>query len=315
MLIDPRHTRRQFLQMSLASALAATAQAQIETTNGVSFGFTLYGMRKIPLFESLKVCHEIGYDSVELVCMADWPCDPETQSKTARKELLQRLNDNQLAVASLMENLSPLVDDKTHALNLDRLRRACEFGHDVSPKVTPVLETVLGGKPAEWEQVRTRMAERLQDWAQVAESDKTVIALKPHVGGALHTPDGAMWLKEQLKTPWLKLAYDFSHFELQSLSLPESLEKMLPETAFIHVKDSQGTASKFQFLLPGDGRTNYREYFRLLKTLKYSGPIVIEVSGQVHSRADYDPVAAAKRCYANLAPVLTESGLWKPQDT
>jgi sugar phosphate isomerase/epimerase len=196
-------------------------------------------------------------------------------------------------------------------LNLDRLRRACEFGHDVSPKVTPVLETVLGGKPAEWEQVKSKMVERLQDWAKVAEAAKTVMALKPHVGGALHTPDGAKWLKDQLKSPWLKLAYDFSHFELQLLSLPDSLDKMLPETAFIHVKDSEGTASKFQFLLPGDGRTNYQEYFRLLKARGYAGPIVIEVSGQVHARVDYDAIAAAKHCYANLAPILTESGLWK----
>lgn len=309
-------TRRQFIEKSAIGGLICMElqhlHAAPEKKRPLTFGFTLYGMRKLPLPEALKVCGEIGYDSVELACMVDWPCDPETLSKAARIELSKWLVNNHLTVASLMENLSPLADVKIHEMNLERLKRACELAHDVSPDAPPVIETVLGGKPAEWDQVRNKMARRLQDWAQVAEAGKAVVALKPHVGGALHTPDGAKWLKEQLQTPWLKLAYDYSHFELQALPLKESLDAMLPETVFIHVKDSQGDAAKFQFLLPGDGRTNYREYFAMLKARGYSGPLVIEVSGQLHTRPDYDAVNAAKRCYANLAPILEETGLWKP---
>ncbi|MDB5388020.1 MAG: Xylose isomerase domain protein barrel [Planctomycetaceae bacterium] len=310
-------TRRHFLQQVAASGLVCwnlpRLSAETEIKAVVTFGFTLYGMRKLPLADAFKVCGDIGYDSVELVCMADWPCAPESLSKPARTELTQQLIDNHLSVSSLMENLSPLAEEKIHVLNLERLRRTCELGHDLSPRSTPVIETVLGGKPAEWDQVRKRMADRLQDWAKIAEAGKTIIALKPHVGGALHTPEGAKWLKDQLPSPWLKLAYDFSHFELQAIPMEESLKQMLAETAFVHLKDSQGTASKFQFLLPGDGCTDYREYFRLLKKLGYHGPLVIEVSGQLHSRPDYDAAIAAKRCFANLAPLLAESGLWKPR--
>lgn len=312
-----RVTRRQFVQHAAASGFACWGMSRLSAEPvrpaAVTFGFTLYGMKKLPLNEALKVCAEIGYDCLELVCMAGWHCAPESFSKSERVELSRRLADSQLSVASLMENVSPLAETKDRTAVLERLQRACELAHDLSPNLPPVIETVLGGKPAEWDQVRQKMVENLQEWAKVAEAGKTIIALKPHVGGALHTPEGARWLKAQLPSPWLKLAYDFSHFELRALSLQKSLETMLPETAFIHVKDSQGDASKFQFLLPGDGHIDYRDYFRQLKSRRYMGPVVVEVSGQLHTRPDYDGVAAAKRCYANLSPLLIETGLWKPR--
>ena len=307
-------SRRGFLQTGL---LAAASPAWLSDVGNaadpqrVSFGFTLYGMRKLPVKEALRVCSEIGYDCVELACMTDWPCAPESLSAMARREIRSQLVEGRLALASLMENLSPLADDTTHAMNLERLKRACELGHELSPQSTPVIETVLGGQPALWEQVRDKLVARLSDWAMIAESEKTIIALKPHVSGALHTPEGAVWLMEQLKSPWLRLAYDYSHYELRSIPLKPSLESLLPKTSFIHVKDTAGNATKFQFLLPGDGRTNYSDLFQHLKAAGYVGPVVVEVSGQIHTKEDYDPVTAARHSFANLAPILEKSGIWQ----
>lgn len=310
-------SRRNFLQHGI---LATAALASLANTGhaaeptGANFGFSLYGMRKLPVKEALRVCSEIGYDSVEIVCMPDWPCAPESLSATARQELRDQLSNSKLTLASLMENVSPLAEDQAHAAILERLKRACGLGHDLLPGATPIIETVLGGQPALWEQVRDKMAARLQDWLKIAEAEKTIIALKPHVGGALHTPEGAIWLMDQLKrSPWMRLAYDYSHYELRNIPMKASLESLLPQTAFIHVKDTAGTADKFQFLLPGDGRTNYVDYFQSLKSAGYKGSILVEVSGQIHSRADYDPVQAARRSYTNLAPLLKQTGLRLPR--
>ncbi|HSH94002.1 MAG TPA: hypothetical protein VK968_07640, partial [Roseimicrobium sp.] len=58
---------------------------------------------------------------------------------------------------------------------------------------------------------------------------------------------------------------------------------------------------KVQFLLPGEGTTDYGQYFTLLKKLNYTGPVVVEVSGMVFNKAGYDPVGAALKSFAALS--------------
>lgn len=275
----------------------------------VSLGFSLYGMKGVKVPDALKTCADLGYDGVELVMMPDWPTEPKRLSGEERQELRKRLTDANLAVLGLMENLGEPADEAVHRGNLDRLKAAAELGHALQPKAVPVIETVLGGKPAQWDNVKDRLAERLRDWAEVGASTKTVIAIKAHVANAVHTPEGARSLVKQVNSPWLKLAYDYSHFALHKLPLAGTIKESAPETVFIHVKDSRGTPEKFEFLLPGDGDVDYEEYFKLLQAAGYRGPVVVEVSAQLSNRAGYDPVVAARRSYEKLAPALKKAGL------
>ena len=96
------------------------------------------------------------------------------------------------------------------------------------------------------------MVERLRDWAKVAEQEEFTLAIKAHVGGALHTPEGADWLFRQINSPWIKLAYDYSHYQAQGMEMKPSLELLLPNSVFIHIKDNQGKNGQVQFALPGE---------------------------------------------------------------
>jgi len=311
-------SRRTFLQSAASGTLAigslsyqsVTALAESPSAKAnINFGFSLYGMRSLKTSTALKTCAEIGYDSVELVCTKGWPCDPENLSAKARQDLRRQLQDLDLKLPGLMENLHVVVDDKQHRNNLDRLQAASELGHALSPKQPPVIETILGGKPNQWEEIKTKMIRGLQDWAKVAEKAKTIIAVKAHVSGALHTPTDARWLAGEVGSPWIKLAYDYSHFQLREFDLKKSLEAMIDQSVFIHVKDKTGKAVKFRFLLPGDGDIDYVTYFKLLKKHGYRGGVVVEVSGQIHGKPGYDPLEAAKRSYNNLSPAFRETGL------
>lgn len=302
-------TRRRFLIASATLPFVARAMTASSTraadqpprSRRIPIGFSLYGMKSMTVRDALRECQAVGYDCVELPVMADWPADSRALSPAARQDIRAALSDTSLRLGALMENLNLLAEPAAHAANLDRLKRAVDLARELVPDSPPVIETILGGRPADWPQVRQAMADRLQTWAETIGSSKVVLAIKPHVGGAMHRPEHAVWLLDQVNVPHVRAAYDFSHYQLQGIGLAESLETLLPRSVFIHVKDGRGDAKKFQFMLPGEGAIDYVDYFRRLSAGNYAGDVVVEVSGQIHSRPDYDPRAAARRSFAALA--------------
>ncbi|HEV7403752.1 MAG TPA: sugar phosphate isomerase/epimerase [Chthoniobacteraceae bacterium] len=295
--------RRRFLQLCAAvSALCATKTRAAEPE--LELGFSLYGMKSLSLADALRTCAEIGYKNVELPLNPGFPTELAALTDDKRRELRDLLAKNHLRVSALMLNLSLAATDAQHADNVARIVAAGKLAHELDAEKPPLIETVLGGKPAEWEALKEKMAERLRGWAQAAEEAKTTVALKAHVGSAVNSPERLLWLLEQVKSPAIVVGYDYSHFELAGLKLDETLRSLLPQTRFIHVKDTTGDSAKFQFLLPGQGRTDYGAYFALLREHGYRGPIVVEVSAQVFNKPGYDPVQAARESYAALAPKL-----------
>jgi len=299
-------TRRHFLHTAIGFATLPHL-ARAASPEGVSLGFSLYGMKTLSLSEALKTCAEIGYANVELSLNAGYPSEPKVFTAEARKTAAQQLIALKLDLPCLMVNLSLTSDDKTHAQALQNIQDAAQLARDLNATHPPIIETVLGGKPATWEQQKSGMAERLQSWAETADKAQTTIAIKAHVGSAVNSPERLLWLLEQVKSPAIQAAYDYSHFELQDIDMEESMKLLLPRTKFIHVKDSVGEPGKFQFLLPGEGRTDYVKYFTALKKHGYHGPVVVEVSGQIFNKPGYEPIAAAKQCYMVLAGALSKA--------
>jgi len=306
-------SRRDFLQATAVSTgLAALGQTAFAAPPArIGFGFSLYGMRSLKVAEALTACADIGYSGVELACLKDWPCDAAALTKADRVAIRSQLNDLALDLPCLMENLGLVVPAAQHQTNLERLKAACELAHGLAPDEPPLIETVLGGKPAEWEQLRDKMVVALKDWERVALAHKTVIAIKAHISGALHTPRDAQWLVRQINSPWIRLVFDYSHFQRQQLNLADSLSAMIGETVFVHIKDNITTTDgKTEFALPGDARDiDYAEYLTLLKAGGYRGSVVVEVSAQVFNKPGYDPLAAAKRSYTNIHPAFIKAGL------
>jgi inosose dehydratase len=307
-------SRRGFLGRTAAAAsVAALGQplfAQEKPRAGFGLGFSLYGMKSLQLEEALKTCAAIGYDNVELCLLEGYPTEPKLLPPAARAPLRETLAALQLRVSGLMENFTLLADDAKHAQQLERIKAATELAHDLAAGSPPPLETVLGGKPAEWDQVKDKMAAQLRAWAETAAAAKIVIAIKAHVMSAVQNPERVLWLMRAADSPAIRLAYDFSHFQLQNLALDETLAAMIPHTSFIHVKDGRMTADgKVEFLLPGEGTTDYAAYFKKLHALGYRGDVVVEVSGMIFKQPSYHPEGAARKSYAALAAGIEKAGL------
>lgn len=310
--MDP--ARRRFLMASGAAALALATTPVAKADDAprtIGLGFSLYGMRTLSVADGLKTCAEIGYDCVELPVMADWPGDSAKLSAEARREIRDQLAERGLRLSALMENLPALGDDRQRAATGDRLKRAAELAHEVAPEKggAPLVETILGGKAGEFDSVKDRLVERLREWAAIVERARVKLAIKAHVGNATQRPEQLIWLLQQVASPWLVAAYDYSHFQLQELKLAETMNALLPKSAFIHVKDTEHASGKRGFLLPGEGSIDYAEYFNLLAKSDYRGDVVVEVSGQISTRPGYDPVAAARKCYNHLAPAMERAGI------
>lgn len=297
--------RRTFLQ-SLAAATAAPAFAQ--SSAKPSLGFSLYGMKSLSLDEALKTCAEVGFSHVELALNPGYVTEPKVFTTEARKAAVAKLAELKLGLPCLMVNMSLTADDKAHANALQLIPDAGALAHELNPANPPILETVLGGKPSTWEEQKAGMAEKLHAWAAAAEKAKTVIAVKAHVGSAVNSPERLLWLLDQVKSPAIQVAYDYSHFQLMGFDMEETMKLLLPRAKFIHVKDSVGTMPKFQFALPGEGSIDYVKYFSLLKQHGYTGPVCVEVSGQVFNKPGYDPIAAAKKSFAALNGALSKVG-------
>lgn len=306
-------SRRAFLHQASAAlglaALGAPLHAQEKAAATFGLGYTLYGMKSLTLDDALKTCAQIGYDSVELCLLDGYPTTPAQFGAAERAQLRATLAALKLKVSGLMENINPLSDDAQQAKILERIKAAGQLAHAISPAAIPPLETVLGGKPAEWDQVKDRMVERLQAWGKAAEEAKITIAIKAHIMNAVQTPERLLWLWKAVNHPAIQLAYDYSHFQVQKLGLEETMDAILPHTRFIHVKDVSGTSEKVAFLLPGEGTIDYGAYFKKLQRFGYKGDVVVEVSAMLFKKPDYEPKVAAQKSYAGLTAGLAAAGL------
>lgn len=301
-------SRRTMLQ-SLAAAAGHTAAS---AGRRIGFATGTYGMKMLSTQEALSAIAAIGYDGVELCLIAGWPTDPAKLSLPDRRALRSLLGDTGLAVPALLESLTITGVAAKRTANLERLKFALDLGNALVPGNPPVIDTVLGGKSADWERLKGPMVSELHAWSRVAEDAKTTVCFKPHAGDAVNTPERAIWLLKAVGSPRIRIIYDYSHFHLEGFTLASSLEQLLPYTPFIAVKDSAGTAVQPEYLLPGDGTTNYLEYFRLLKELRYGGFIGVEVSAMIFKKPGYQPLEAARHCYERLAPVFVLAGLERP---
>lgn len=308
-------SRRQFMKFAAGGMLSIAGlptlvRAKPPAGEGMTLGFGLYGMKGVPVEKAIRLLADIGFDSVQLCLIPGRECAPSRLSAKRRREIRRMLNESGLALPNLQEHVPLGGDDKTQQAVLKRLRQAAELAHELVPNRPPIVETTTGGKGKKWEVEKNRFRDNLGRWADLAKSTQTVIGIKPHRTFACSRPEEAIWLVEQSGSPWIKLVYDYSHFDSRDIPLQKSLAMMLPYTEQIVVKDTEVHNGKVKFALPGtSGRIDYVALLRQAFAGGYRGDVCCEVSSAVHGVPGYDPEAAAKTCYKNMALAFREAGI------
>ena len=306
-------TRRRWLATApvVSSALVASVSAQerstVESRTECTLGFGTYGMKSLTTEKAIETIEKIGFDALEITVREGWDADSAAISRTRRSSLRKRISDSKLRLTSLMEHVFPLAKHQVKAV--ERLKLAARLAHDLAPEDPPLIQTVLGS--GDFEKSKMALVDGLAEWLKIAEDTKTLIAIKPHRGGIVSKPSQAIWLLEQLGKPqWMRMVYDYSHYAFRDLPLQETVATALPFTSHIAVKDAVREGDRVIFKLPGEaGTIDFAALIRQFHAGGYRGDFNCEVSGMVWNQKGYDPMDAAKKCYAAMSKAFQDAGV------
>ena len=133
--------------------------------------------------------------------------------------------------------------------------------------------------------------------------------MEPHVGAVIDTPEKILQLLELVDSPYLKVNFDISHFDIRGLTIQDTVAALAPHTAHTHVKDQRGRVPNYEFLIPGEGDFDYLSYLKAMQAHGYDGFITVEVSVMVQCRPGYNPFVAATLSYETLSRAFIEAGI------
>ena len=276
----------------------------------MKIGYSTWGMPTIPIDTALEHLAALGFDGVELTVIPGFSTELDTLDSAERKRIRQLLDRHGLdlpAVAAHQPMLS--TEDDVHAENWRRLAASAGLCVDLAgTDGVPVLNTTLGSNPNEWNSQQNLILERVGALVDYCTSREVVLAIEPHVGDGLNSPERSLWLLEEINSAYLKLNFDISHFEVQGMSTAQVVQLLAPHSAHTHVKDQRGLVPDYEFLIPGEGPFDFVEYLKLMQKAGYDDYITAEVSMQVQGRPDYDPLGAAEFGVSYLEQRLPESG-------
>jgi|ETNmetMinimDraft_26_1059896.scaffolds.fasta_scaffold18763_2 sugar phosphate isomerase/epimerase len=275
------------------------------------FGYGTYGMPDLAPAEALPRLKEMGYEGIELNVGANYPTAPEKLSGRNRKELRSLFADLDLHLTGLMLMSQPLVEDPgEYERQLENLRACAQLAAELAAGETaPTLVTTVGGNPDQWDDGREFLVQRMKEYGQVAAEFGTQIAVEPHWGSILNSPDQTVWLMERIDSPAVGVNFDISHFEVAGFPLVESTASQAPYTIHTHVKDGRLEDGKCRYLLAGEGDTDYVTYFETLAATGWFGYITVEITAMIFRQKDYDPWSAAEFSLKTLQKALSEARL------
>ncbi len=277
----------------------------------MKIGYSTWGMPTVPIDTAVSHIAKLGYDGLELTIIPRFTTELSTLDAAERKRIAALLKEHNLALPAIAAHSSLLeTDPDRHAQNMWRLKGGVDLAVELAQgDELPAVNTTPGGKPEEWDMQKDFLAERVGELADYGASRGVTIAMEPHVGAIIDTPAKVLELLEIVNSPYLKVNFDISHFDIVGMTTEETVAALAPVSIHTHVKDQRGTAPNHEFLIPGEGPFDYVHYLKEMQAHGYDGFITAEVSFMVQGREDYDPLAAATLSYETLSRAFTEAGI------
>jgi len=277
----------------------------------MKIGYCTWGMPTVPVDIILPFLAGLGYAGVELTVIPGYTTELSTLDAAERRRIARMLKDNHLELPAIASQTSmverdPDVASRHWARLTGAVDLAVDWALDGAP---PSIDTTVGGTSAQWDELKPLLIERMGELVRYGEQRGVVIAAEPHVGSMLDTPARVLELLRTIDSPYLKLNFDISHFNVMGIPIAESVAALAPHTVHTHVKDERGVVPNYEFLIPGEGEFDYVAYLHAMREHGYDDYITAEVSIMVQRRPGYDPLAAAEQTYRTLARAFDQAGM------
>jgi inosose dehydratase len=277
----------------------------------MKLGYSTWGMPTVPIETAIRHIARLGFAGIELTVIPGYSSELSRLDGAARQQISRLLQETGLTLSAISANtnLSELHLTQ-YAQNLAFLKGAIDLAVDLAQGgCRPVINTTPGGRPEQWPDHKGLLAERATELAGYAASRGVTISMEPHIGAIIERPEQMIELLNLVASPYLKVNFDISHFDILGLTIEETVAALAAYTVHTHVKDQRGRYPDYEFLIPGEGDFDYVTYLKTMAAHGYDGFITAEVSKMVQRRADYDPLAAAELSYRTLSAAFREAGI------
>jgi sugar phosphate isomerase/epimerase len=311
----------------------------------VRIGFNTWSIARVPYQDFIPRLADIGYRAIAISVVPGYTiggeyvpnaADQERLSGDDRRRIKRAFEERDLALPSLIGNQSLVHDDpEQNEAALTRLRGSIDLCVELAPTGAPTatLNTGTAGRSGELESKWAQVLDRLGALTGYAKERGVVICIEPHVGGAVDTLERAESLVRAINSPFCRLDFDVSHFEVQGVPSTESVPRLAPLAGAAEIKDQlvrprdaadvkwvagngsgestapDGQPLRFQFLLGGEGDFDLAGYLKLMQAHGFSEPISFEASVQCQARPGYDGLAEAERTYRWMAAGWQAAGI------
>jgi inosose dehydratase len=277
----------------------------------MKLGYSTWGMPKLSIDVAVNHIASLGYDGMEISVLPAWTTAIDTLDTAERKRILNLVNSKGLTISAISGHASLLEEDPAdNERNLQRLKAAIDLAVEWAQNGRiPYVNTLSGGRTANWDAQKELFAERLLPAAQYAKSRGVTLAMEPHVDGLVDTPERMVTILKMVNEPALKVNFDISHFDIMGMPSEESISILAPYTVHTHVKDQRGRYPNYEFLTPGEGDFDYVDYLKRMHAHGYDGFINAEIGMMRQRKPDYDPLAACDLSYKTLSKAFVDAGI------
>jgi len=253
-------------------------------------------------FRAFEEIASMGFHFLEMEGLGAAHAENVLKNKAAYRAALQNAGIHVHNFCIVNPDLVSLDDTKRRAA-YDEFRRCAELGAELGAETFHLASyappvTFVGRAPYQldggtyefadqlslhipddfsWQRVWDVLVESSAYCADVANAYGKIILMEPRVGEVICSVDSMIRLLDDAGRDNLKANYDTGHFAAQRENVTLGLKKLEGRFANIHIADNDGTG--VDHLSVGDGIIDWVEFFRVLKTMDYSGYVGLDLGG------------------------------------